>query len=465
MRASKLFLALLILCIAPVVLAQNACPAIIAAALESVDTTCNQTTRNQLCYGNIALNATPREGVADFKFEQSGDVVGVADVETLQLSSFSLMDEEWGVALMKLQANLPETLPGQNVTFLLFGDVTMTDAGDQLVELPVTATGGVNVRLRPSTDASVILALRNGQEVIATGRLPDSSWIRIRLDDASVGWVSADFLNGDLRRLLTAESSVSAFAPMQAFYFTTGVGDAPCAEAPDSGILIQTPKGVGEIRLRANNVDIRIGSTVYLQATPGDAMSVSVVEGHATLSALGESQVVPAGTVGRIPLDASGVASDAPAYPEPYDDAALQALPLDIALPEAVAVESGVPETEIPAAIDMANGLPPLSGNWIHTETITNRGCPPPGATFAVGDVSTFTPTVTFSEDRSRVMIPLPETVTYYRTGEASYLGRFNGAYWEITFTSPTTYIGSLNAWPENPACNFATTYSGVYQP
>jgi hypothetical protein len=140
MRASKLFLALLILCIAPVVLAQNACPAIIAAALESVDTACNQTTRNQLCYGNIALSATPREDVADFKFEQSGDVVGVADIETLQLSSFSLMDEEWGVALMKLQANLPETLPGQNVTFLLFGDVTMTDAGDQLVELPVTTT-------------------------------------------------------------------------------------------------------------------------------------------------------------------------------------------------------------------------------------------------------------------------------------------------------------------------------------
>ena len=30
---------------------------------------------------------------------------------------------------------------------------------------------------------------------------------------------------------------------MQAFYFRSGIGDAPCAEAPNSGILIQTPEG------------------------------------------------------------------------------------------------------------------------------------------------------------------------------------------------------------------------------
>jgi hypothetical protein len=254
---------------------------------------------------------------------------------------------------------------------------------------------------------------------------------------------------------------------MQAFYFTTGVGDAPCAEAPDSGILIQTPKGVGEIRLRANNVDIRIGSTVYLQATPGDAISVSVIEGHAMLSALGESQLVPAGTIGRVPLDASGVASGAPEYPEPYDDAALQVLPLDIALPEAVAVENGVPETEIPAAIDMANGLPPLSGRWIHTET--NTQVPPLlcfGETGLIqGMVSNMSAAIVFSEDRSTMALPVPNTVTLYRTGESSYSGRHESGVWELTFTSPTSYQGRVVGWPENPECSWDRDISGVYQP
>ena len=35
-------------------------------------------------------------------------------------------------------------------------------------------------------------------------------------------------------------------------------------EAPQDGILIQTPKGVGQINMRANDVDIQLGSTAYL---------------------------------------------------------------------------------------------------------------------------------------------------------------------------------------------------------
>ena len=37
----------------------------------------------------------------------------------------------WGVALMRIQANLPDTLPGQNVTMLIFGDVQIQNAGGE----------------------------------------------------------------------------------------------------------------------------------------------------------------------------------------------------------------------------------------------------------------------------------------------------------------------------------------------
>lgn len=466
MRAFKLFLVLLISCLTPAALAQGDCPAIIATALEAVNSACNQTARNQLCYGHITAHITPREGISDLQFEQSGDVAGIADIESLQLSSFSGTDGEWGVVLAKVQANLPDTLPGQNVTFLLFGDVSITDVSNQKVELPVTATSGVNVRQLPTTNASVMASLQNGQEVIATGRLPDNSWIRVRVDDTSAGWVSAHFLEGDLYRLPPSTPGGPAFGPMQAFYFTTGFGDASCEEAPESGILVQTPEGAGLIELRANNVDIQLGSTVYLQAVPGDAMYVNVIEGHATLTAYGETQVVPAGTIGTVPLDSNGLASGPPEYPETYNHTALQTLPVDTTLPEAVTVEEGIAEDDIPAAIDIANGLPPNGGRWIHTETITHPGCPPPGQPApAVGSVGRNYPVITFNEDRSIMELPVPNTVTMSRTGEFSYAGRYSIALWEVTFTSPTTYTGTWYNGRVGDECTLTASITGVYQP
>ena len=47
------------------------------------------------------------------------------------------------------------------------------------------------------------------------------------------------------------------YNPMQAFYFQSGV-DAMCPAAPDSGMLIQTPEGVGEVTFLINEVDISL---------------------------------------------------------------------------------------------------------------------------------------------------------------------------------------------------------------
>lgn len=486
MRALGLFFSLLFLGFASFVFAQDTCPAIISAALEAVETACSATARNQLCYGNITLNATPRAGVTDFGFQQAGDVVGVADVETLQLSSFSLADEAWGVALMKLQANLPETLPGQNVTFLLFGDVQMRDAGGQNIEVPVTATTGVNVRLRPSTSASVLASLKSGQEVTAIGRLADSRWIQVRLDGTTAGWVAADYLRGEFGRLLVTEPGAPYFGPMQAFYFTTGREDAPCEAAPSSGILVQTPEGVGTIYLRANNVDIRLGSTVYLQAVPEDALYVSVIEGHALLAAQGETQIVPAGTVSTVPLDENGLASGPPEYPQPYIFDRLQNLPVNSSLLVTVEVEQALAERNIDEAIkagdQLANvstasgnntgaasdGNLPRSGRWIWTETVVRADCSP-GAT-PVGTTGTAPFILTFSDDYSTMTSDSFFGVyTYPRVGDNVYKGTDPAGFGSITFvfTSATTmtieHLGNASN-PDDP-CSFRGVGPAVYQP
>jgi hypothetical protein len=108
----------LFLSVTAVAVAQDAtCPTIVRDALAATDSACASTGRNEACYGNISLDAQPQPGVSDFTFTKPGDLVNVSGVQTLTLSPLDQQENTWGVALMKLQANLPDTLPGQNVTF------------------------------------------------------------------------------------------------------------------------------------------------------------------------------------------------------------------------------------------------------------------------------------------------------------------------------------------------------------
>jgi len=251
----------LLLCLAPMlVLAQSDCPAIVQTALNSADEFCKDLGRNQACYGNVDLSAQPQPDVTDFRFEQTGDIVDVSTIQTMRLSPMDEAAGKWGVAVMKLQANLPDTLPGQNVTFLLFGDVELANA------VP--------------TDGS-----------------------------------------SDLK-------------PMQAFYLKTGVGDSNCEEAPESGMLVQTPEGVGQVSFNINGVDVSMGSTVFFQVGGDEGMTISTLEGSAYVSAEEETQVIIPGTWVSIPMqfaeEEAEISAEAPAAAAPAPGNEIQLAPPDI---------------------------------------------------------------------------------------------------------------------------------------
>ncbi len=262
----KWLIAALLLCLAPtVLLAQDpTCPQIVQQALAAADSVCANTGRNQACYGNVNLSAIPQPNVTDFTFSAAGDLANVTDIQQMTLSGMDTASGQWGVALLRLQANLPDTMPGQNVTFLLFGDVQVTNA---------TPADGAN-----------------------------------------------------------------NLTPMQAFYLKTGLRDSQCVEAPESGMLVQTPQGVGEVQFRVNGVDVQMGSTVFFQADAEQGMSVSTLEGAAYVQSEGERQVIVPGTWVRIPLrarddDPEGFApAGLPELPESYGERIdfLKALPFDL---------------------------------------------------------------------------------------------------------------------------------------
>ncbi len=294
----KLFWTWIVLVVAPVIVYGQAldCPTIVKNALDATDDACSATGRNQACYGNISLTAEAAEDAPKFTFTEPGDLVEIAGVKNFLLSPLDTETETWGVALMKIQANLPETLPGQNVTLILFGDVEITNAA-------------------------------------------------------------------------TEEQT-----PMQAFYFKSGLNDAPCEQAPDSGILIQTPQGQRSIELTVDEVAITLGSSAYFQAQPDGELVVNVVEGEGTVTAAGVTVTVPAGSRARVPLDANLAPTGAPVGPEPYDAAELAALPLTL-LPETITI---APALEATAEANASEAIVPVAGLWdpVNGDIVAGAGCP-----------------------------------------------------------------------------------------
>ena len=383
---------LLILLSFTAAVAQNAvCGVTVQNALDTVGQACEATGRNQACYGYVSLQATPREGVQDFSFTKQGDLVNVADIDTLRLSRFDAVNNTWGIALMKLQASLPDSLPGQNVAFLIFGDVQITNASAPGADQPtveVSAANRVNIRGTPSTDGAIIGTFEAGETATADGRNEDGTWLRIRLPDSEVlGWVFADVVtvSGDVDSLtiVDAAQAETRYAPMQAFYFSSGITQVNCQEAPQDGILIQTPSGVGKVEMRANDVEIQLGSTAYLQAQASGNMTVSVVEGEGRITAQGVSVDVPAGMFTTIQLDSSLRASGPPTPPQPYDAALVAALPVSV-LPEQITIAMPAPEVT-PEATDSSGGGAGSLGPYTAQTTMNLGGVTVSGAICTLG--------------------------------------------------------------------------------
>jgi hypothetical protein len=114
---------ILLACFVSIVsLAQEACPNIVLDALGSMENACELLGRNEACYGNGSIIALDADGEELSDFAESGDIAEVTTIGSLSLSGLNEDEGLWGIAVLSVQADIPSTLPGQNVTMLLFGE-------------------------------------------------------------------------------------------------------------------------------------------------------------------------------------------------------------------------------------------------------------------------------------------------------------------------------------------------------
>lgn len=253
----------------------HTCAPFVAEALRAVDTNCTDLGRNSVCYGFNRVDASFFTQAEEGFFSAPADRAALTELASIQTAPLDADTGQWGVAMMNVQANVPNTLPGQAVTFILLGDARVENAvppenafvTGEPVRVVVATGARVNVRSGPGTTFNVIATADPGQLFDVDARNAAGDWFRIS-GSVPYQWIS--------RSLLTVQTGGTAqldelpvapddpLSPMQAFYFRTGIGAPQCVEAPDV-LVVQGPKDV-RVTLNVNGAEVAIGSTVAFKS-------------------------------------------------------------------------------------------------------------------------------------------------------------------------------------------------------
>jgi len=276
---------LLILLSLSVVFAQDAaCTTLVQQAMTNLGSDCDALDRNSACYGFNRVDATFGQPQADGFFSHPADRAGLLDLQTISTAPLDVNAQQWGLAALNVQANLPTSLPGQAVTVILVGETTVTNGVGANEAMPltmpvqVTTRSSANVRSRPLANANVVASVRRGTDLMSDGVSQNGDWLRVVSEDNLPGWVSRDLVvaQGDLNTLPTLNGAERS--PMQAFVIRTGFGQPACQSTPPSMALLQTPQHI-LVNMTINGSEVRFGSTIIVWQTEANTLAAAVLDG------------------------------------------------------------------------------------------------------------------------------------------------------------------------------------------
>lgn len=252
---------------------EGLCIPVVRQALQAVGNNCSAFDRNSACYGYNDVVASFVTTVSSGSFSRPNDSEQLAAFERIETQPYDSANNTWGIALMNVQANLPDTFPGQNVVFMLLGDSEMENAVEpgtafsSGVLVPVTTQVGSQLFAMPTIESSLMAIVPPGITLDADATSADSQWVRVTFRDTP-GWLMREGLTVPDAPTLPVFDPATSRTPMQAFYFRTGLGQIDCQQAPDT-LVVQGPRGI-TVDITANGADIQLGSTILIRTLPYD---------------------------------------------------------------------------------------------------------------------------------------------------------------------------------------------------
>ena len=223
-------------------LQQANCQVLIDEAMRSAGTSCDKISGNSVCYGNFTLQSQLVSG-STASFSQRGDIIMIQDLKQLSASPLNIGNHQWGIAIFKVMANLPRSLPGETVTLMLFGNTTLDKQSNNL----------------------------------------------------------------------------------EAFYFSSQLGQIVCDKVPFDGLKIDVPEGSG-VQFNINGTELTLTGNASLKANKGGSMDVSLYSGSGKIVSNGQEQYFGAGQKVSVELggDNGMQAVSPPSAPVPLSPDELQ---------------------------------------------------------------------------------------------------------------------------------------------
>lgn len=346
------------------------CALLVEDAVAQVQAACAGVERGQVCYGEpgVTVSASGIESVAL-------DEPSISDLAGLNALSTAPADPEagaWGVAVLKLPANLPAD-GTDAVTAVLYGGASITRAAPVAAADTSAAEGAtldvsnatnepVNLRSGAGVAYGVVAQVPPGESMVADGRNEVGDWVRVQYNGAAA-WVFARVIawDGDLMALpVLSPDDVSSSAPaVESSPFQTFTLEGTASEAcpaAEPGLLLQYT-GEQPASLMINGVTLSFSDASLLVSAGANAsLDVRVLNGTADVSAGGSTLRAGIGNAVAVALggDDGLTASGAPAL-QASDTFDTASAPLDL-LPGAMACVVTAPAGETNIALRVGPG-------------------------------------------------------------------------------------------------------------
>ncbi len=229
-KIRTLIVSIVIVLLGTTVMAQSACADIVTRALEKTSTVCQNPIRNTICYGNGLIFAQAQTGVI-LDFDGEGDVAAIEDFAGITHTSLDETTEIWGVSLMSLQADLPDTLPGQAVQVIVFGSVEVDDVSLNAFRF-TTGVGASSCTEAPSNGIMV-----RTPEGVAQVTLNINE---VEISMGSTAFIAANEQEGMTVTMLDGTARVTAQGVSQSVNFSQKL-NIPLTRDPNNNLVPSAP--------------------------------------------------------------------------------------------------------------------------------------------------------------------------------------------------------------------------------
>jgi len=172
------------------------CQALIDRTIQASDNFCSNTTSNTACYGNNTLRAELAPN-ANRRFSERGDTIAVNELRRLSASPLNIDNNEWGIAVFHVVANLPRSLPGETVTMVVFGNATLDNQS--------TAGGGLESFYFSSELGQIVCEKIPFDGLMVTS--PDGGGVRFSINGAELTLMG----NASIKAVRNGEMEVSVY--------------------------------------------------------------------------------------------------------------------------------------------------------------------------------------------------------------------------------------------------------------